>query len=76
MIEDAAEYLKDENQRDPDFKYEIIIVDDGSKDNTSETALRSAEQYGIKEHLKVIKLEVNRGKGGAVTQVSIQYCSF
>ena len=50
------------------LKTEIIVVDDGSKDRTSEVA-RTVE--GV----KVIKLKANRGKGGAlVTGVQATKC--
>jgi dolichyl-phosphate beta-glucosyltransferase len=55
------------------FSYEIIIVDDGSKDGTADVALDLATKYakasGGKIELRVMSLEKNRGKGGAVTQV-------
>lgn len=43
--------------------YEIIVVDDGSRDGTSVTA-RQFER--IRPQVKVIRLPVNRGKGHAV----------
>lgn len=43
------------------------MVDDGSKDRTTEIALSYADRCG-KDVLRVLKLGVNRGKGGAVTQ--------
>lgn len=45
------------------FTYEIIVVDDGSRDGTSVTA-RQFER--IRPQVKVIRLPVNRGKGHAV----------
>lgn len=45
--------------------YEILIVDDGSKDDTSALALKLASHYPQSE-LRVVTLEKNLGKGGAV----------
>lgn len=50
-------------------KFEIIIVDDGSLDNSDKFALQKAEELKLKPHvMRVVKLSKNRGKGGAVTQ--------
>jgi len=43
--------------------YEVIIVNDGSKDKTGETADKLAEKY---EHVKVVHHSVNRGYGAAL----------
>ena len=45
--------------------YEILIVDDGSTDDTSATSLMLATKYP-KVDIRVITLEKNLGKGGAV----------
>lgn len=42
---------------------QIIVVDDGSKDATAEVASSYSE---IDERIKLLKLGVNRGKGGAI----------
>ncbi|KAI8251257.1 Dolichyl-phosphate beta-glucosyltransferase [Colletotrichum sp. SAR11_239] len=47
--------------------YEIIIVDDGSRDSTVNVCLEFAHNNGLHDVLRIIKLERNRGKGGAVT---------
>ncbi|PKL81596.1 MAG: hypothetical protein CVV24_14465 [Ignavibacteriae bacterium HGW-Ignavibacteriae-3] len=43
---------------------EIIVVDDGSKDDTSKTALDL--KVNLKNDLTVLRNEINLGKGGAV----------
>lgn len=64
MLSEAIEYL---DKKLPG-KWEIIIVDDGSRDGTSEYCLNLAdEKFGLKPNqLRVVKLAKNRGKGGAV----------
>lgn len=47
--------------------YEIIVVNDGSKDKTVEVALEFSKQHGLHDILRVVTLEKNRGKGGGVT---------
>lgn len=64
MLEEAVLYL-DENYKG---QYEILIVDDGSKDGTAAYALEVAATLKLPAHvLRVVKLIKNRGKGGAVT---------
>lgn len=45
--------------------FEILIVDDGSTDNTFTKSLDLASQYPQSD-IRVVKLEKNLGKGGAV----------
>ncbi|CAH2354954.1 dolichyl-phosphate beta-glucosyltransferase [[Candida] railenensis] len=64
MLDECVEHLES-NYRG---KYEILIVDDGSKDGTAQFALTKATQLGVKPHvLRAVQLSKNRGKGGAVT---------
>lgn len=45
--------------------YEIILVNDGSLDNTEEEARRAAK---TDSHIRVISYSPNRGKGGAIRE--------
>lgn len=63
LLNDIWEYLKTH----PQLTYELIIMDDGSKDDTCDVALEFARIHGMRE-MKVVRHVVNRGKGGAVTQ--------
>ena len=51
--------------------YEIILVDDGSKDKTCKIAAKFAIENDIKNEFKILTLEKNLGKGGAVTRVIV-----
>ncbi|SJX61312.1 related to dolichyl-phosphate beta-glucosyltransferase [Sporisorium reilianum f. sp. reilianum] len=50
----------------PLTSYEIIIVDDGSKDGTHQIALDFARAHPDGANIRVVRLVKNRGKGGAV----------
>lgn len=64
MLTDAVRHL----QKSVRNKWEILIVDDGSKDGTAEYCLKlSHEEFKLDAgQLRVLKLTRNRGKGGAV----------
>lgn len=72
-IEAAAASLQDNH-----FAGEIVIVDDGSSDNTAGTAENAKIPSGVK--LNVVRLQHHRGKGRAVRtgimQTSGQYVLF
>lgn len=68
MLDECLEYLEEVAALDSDKSYEVIIVDDGSKDDTTKVALKYSEKYGC-EKVRVLTLEKNRGKGGAVRLV-------
>lgn len=65
MLEECLGYLEKRNKQNSNFTYEIIIVDDGSKDKTSKVALEYVRKYGT-HRIRVLTLMKNRGKGGAV----------
>eukprot|EP00053_Salpingoeca_punica_P004867 m.51349 g.51349 ORF g.51349 m.51349 type:complete len:322 (+) comp12983_c0_seq1:37-1002(+) len=65
MLDNAMAYLTQRKAEDKQFTYEVIIVDDGSRDGTSECALGFSEKFGY-DTVRVLRLDRNRGKGGAV----------
>lgn len=46
------------------FEFEVIVVDDGSPDNTCATAIRQLHRYD--QNIRVIRYSENRGKGSAL----------
>lgn len=67
MMNDTMKYINERKNNDPTFTYEMIIVDDGSRDNTVEHALSWSSQY-TSNNIRVLELSLNQGKGGAVQQ--------
>ena len=77
MLDETLKYLeKRSNQKGSNdelwsfpkgsyFTYEIIVVDDGSSDNTTKVAMNYCIKFGANK-IRVITLIKNRGKGGAV----------
>lgn len=68
MLDECIEYLENRAARDSAFKYEVIVVSDGSKDKTVYVAHKYSERY-TSEKVRVLNLIENRGKGGAVRLV-------
>lgn len=62
MMKEAIAHLE---SLSPRRTYEIIVVDDGSSDNTSKIALNLGIRYP-KSDIRVVILEHNVGKGGAI----------
>jgi len=60
-VESACEFLKRNH-----FDGEIIVVDDGSSDDTAEAARKAGGNNPSNVKVKVIRNEYNRGKGYAI----------
>ncbi|MBW8001963.1 MAG: glycosyltransferase [Planctomycetes bacterium] len=60
-VKEAIAFLNKNN-----FTGEIIVVDDGSSDNTANTARETAKNLSTEILFKVISYENNKGKGHAV----------
>ncbi|KAI9645365.1 dolichyl-phosphate beta-glucosyltransferase [Ciborinia camelliae] len=72
MLEEALSVLDNTYGRIPKGKgtgtgYEILLVNDGSKDKTVQVALDFSRKNNLHDVLRIVTLEENRGKGGAVT---------
>lgn len=69
MLDESLAFLEERVKEKPHYKYEIIVVSDGSTDNTVRVAESYSEKYGS-EKVRCLELIKNRGKGGAVRMVS------
>ncbi|CAM6129726.1 unnamed protein product [Calypogeia fissa] len=64
-LDETLSYLQDRARQDKTFTYEIIVVDDGSTDDTVKVAFEYVKRVTL-DVLRVIKLGSNHGKGAAV----------
>jgi dolichyl-phosphate beta-glucosyltransferase len=65
MLDETIQYLSIRERRNASFTWEIIVVDDGSPDNTYKVALQYTAKEGPNK-IRVLKLAKNHGKGGAI----------
>lgn len=63
MLDETVEYLQVRQSNDPEFTWEIIVVDDGSKDKTADVVLGYARQH---PEVRLLRQPRNMGKGAAV----------
>lgn len=64
MLHEAIDFIDNFKLTQPSFSYEILVVDDGSKDQTVKVALDIGRVRGV--NLRVISCKPNGGKGCAV----------
>lgn len=69
MLDECLSYLENRCKK-KGFTYEVIIVDDGSRDRTTEIGLKYSSKFSS-DKVRVLTLAKNRGKGGAVRLVII-----
>lgn len=65
MLDEALAFLKEKKAKNPRFSYEILVVDDGSRDKTDSVVWKYSEKEST-ENVRLVKLETNSGKGGAL----------
>lgn len=63
MLNETIQYLISRQSSDHNFSWEIIVVDDGSKDHTADVVLDFARQH---PEIRLLRQPVNMGKGAAV----------
>lgn len=68
MLDECLSYLDGLLKGNTHLTYEVIVVDDGSTDQTTQVALDYSLRYGC-DKVRVMTLVKNRGKGGAVRLV-------
>ncbi|KAF0699275.1 Aste57867_10149 [Aphanomyces stellatus] len=65
MLADTVAFMDKRAASDDKFTYEILVVDDCSTDSTVQVVESEINRMGSSK-LKLLRLDVNRGKGGAV----------
>jgi dolichyl-phosphate beta-glucosyltransferase len=65
MLDECTRFFENRIRKDRTYNYEVILVDDGSKDDTSKLGITYTRKLGT-DKFRVLTLKQNRGKGGAV----------
>ena len=63
MLEETVQYLTSRQMNEPSFTYEVIVVDDGSRDRTADVVLSYASSH---KEVRLLRQPRNMGKGAAV----------
>ncbi|EFC44470.1 predicted protein [Naegleria gruberi] len=74
-LKDTYQYLEGKIEKNPNFKCEMIIVDDGSTDNTIGVTVDFMKEYINRNNnidIQLLRLIKNKGKGFAVKQGMIR----
>eukprot|EP01133_Synstelium_polycarpum_P005259 gene5259-6088_t len=65
MLDETLTYLHAKSKKTLNFSYEIIVVDDGSRDKTAQVVIEYIKKESVKK-IRLLRLKQNRGKGGAI----------
>eukprot|EP01012_Entosiphon_sulcatum_P042485 TRINITY_DN56534_c0_g1_i1.p1 TRINITY_DN56534_c0_g1~~TRINITY_DN56534_c0_g1_i1.p1 ORF type:complete len:323 (+),score=51.50 TRINITY_DN56534_c0_g1_i1:36-1004(+) len=69
MMDETLEHLQQRNKKDPNFTFEVIVVDDRSADRTFDLIFDEYIQknaFGCGDRVRLTRQPRNRGKGAAV----------
>lgn len=72
MLDECLAYLEKRSERDATFKYEVIVVSNGSRDSTAYIGHRYSKRFSA-DKVRVLALRWNRGKGGGIRLVSTAF---
>ncbi|PPE02232.1 hypothetical protein GOBAR_DD00759 [Gossypium barbadense] len=72
-LNETMNYLQQRAANDKSFSYEVVIIDDGSKDGTKRVAFDFVKKYGV-DNVRVILLGKNHGKGEAIRKGMLHSC--
>jgi dolichyl-phosphate beta-glucosyltransferase len=68
MLSETNKYLASRKEQDPNYTYEMIVIDDGSKDQTTKVVQKFMREQDKEGVVRLLPLVHNRGKGFAVKQ--------
>jgi dolichyl-phosphate beta-glucosyltransferase len=66
LLNDLTRYLGSDDGRSADLDVHFCIVDDGSRTDEFDAERRAVEGAGFGPRVRIIRLDTNRGKGGAI----------
>ncbi|XP_050188120.1 dolichyl-phosphate beta-glucosyltransferase [Myiozetetes cayanensis] len=75
MMDEGLDYLEKKKKQDPSFTDEVIVLNDGSKDQTRKVAMEYCKKYGS-DKVQLFSMVKSRGRGGAVRMVIDTFISF
>jgi dolichyl-phosphate beta-glucosyltransferase len=65
MLDPCLEFFETKRRSDASFTYEVIVIDDGSTDETGGLVLTYVDRFGS-DTVRLLTLRPNQGKGAAI----------